>query len=456
MINKSFNFKLSPFVHIVPLSNTQYEVLYNALTLGLIVIKKDMVQKLEDICCIEPITLHRLRLTRILVPINNADFEDLEKAKKFFQRKILGVLCLMLTESCNLRCRYCFVEHKFPVNHLFNSLTPEMAKRGIDVFVKHLPESLENGLENPTISFYGGEPLLNLVTFKWALDYIAQLKDRGQFPPNIFLTLNTNGTLISPTIANLLKKYNVSASISVDGPKVIHNKARVDVLGKGSFQRAIKGISILREQGVNVGISCAVAMHNLEHLEEIAEWFISQLRVDVFGFNFLLDGGLPDPSFNLSDYSTILGEKMVKCFQIAREKGKQEERSFRIARSFAEGRIHYYDCGACGQQLVVDPQGRFGPCHAYIHNKRNFIFPDTSINLFSHPLWEEWRQRSPINMKQCQTCVAFGICGGGCPYSAESRKGNIWELDESFCPFARSMVMLLVQEVAEKALSKYN
>ncbi len=360
----------------------------------------------------------------------------------------------MLTESCNLRCRYCFVEHKFPREHIFKSMTPEVAKQGIDVFIRHLPESLENSLVDPTITFYGGEPLINYVTLEWVLEYVSTKKEDGQLPESTFLTLNTNGTLISSKIAKLLKKHSVSASVSLDGPQSIHDIARLDITGKGTFQKAIRGITLLKEYGVDVGISCAVAMHNLEHLEKITEWFINQIGVNVFGFNILLEGGLPEPNFNLYDYSMKLGEKMVRCFQIARENGKQEERSFRLAKSFAGGKIHYYDCSGCGQQLVVDPRGRFGPCHAYIHSKKNFVPFNSSIDLFSHPLWQEWKRRSPLNMEQCQRCIALGICGGGCPYNAESRKGSIWELDEVFCSFACSLVTFLVREVAEKAISK--
>ena len=455
MTKKSLYFKFSPFTHIISLPNSTYEILYNALTLGLVVVRKNIVQRLKQgTYQIEPATIHRLRLARILILEKETGLEDLEEARDFFQRKILGILCLMLTESCNLRCRYCFIEHKFPVNHTFHSLTFDMAKQGIDVFVKHLPESLENGLENPTIGFYGGEPLLNLSTLKQSLSYITYLKDKKKIPSHTALTLNTNGTLISLEIAKFLKEQNVSTAVSIDGPQAIHDRGRPDISGKGSFQRAIEGIALLKECGADVGISCAVTMHNLEYLEEITEWFFDQMEVEVLGFNILLDGGLPDPDFNLNDYSTKLERKMVKCFQIARKKGKQEERGFRLAMSFAEGKVHYYDCGACGQQLVVDPRGRFGPCHAYIHSEKNFVPANPFIDIFSHPLWQEWRKRSPLNMRQCQKCIALGICGGGCPYNAESRKGSIWEIDEVFCSFACSLVTFLVKEVAEKVVSK--
>jgi uncharacterized protein len=300
------------------------------------------------------------------------------------------------------------------------------------------------------------ENLFFYPTLKWSLEYISHLKKIGKIPLNTFLTLNTNATLISSKVARLLKKHNVSASVSVDGPQEIHDSRRIDISGKGSFSRAIKGLKTLKRHGVNVGISCVAAMHNLNQLDKIAEYFFDEIGLDVIGFNILLEGGIPEHKFNLNEYSENLADKLVKCFQLARERGKQEERSFRLARSFAEGRIHYYDCSACGQQLVVDPRGRFGLCHAYVHNENSFFEANPSVNLFSHPLWKEWKQRSPLNMEQCQKCIALGICGGGCPYNAEVRKGSIWEVDESFCPFVRSLTTFLIKEVARAAISDYS
>jgi len=445
---KEKSFKMSNFSHVVSLSSLDYVAIYNALTMGLVVVRSDLVDALKKgkMGKISSTTFRQLKSAKMVnLPFRN-DASDLDEAKDFFHKKILGVLCLMLTESCNLRCRYCFVEHRFPVTHVFRQMTPDMAKQGIDAFVKRLPESLGNGLRDPVISFYGGEPLLNLPVLKWSLEYISMLKEKGRIPKNTFLTLNTNGTLVTAEVVEMLGKHNVAVSLSLDGHQLIHDMARADTCGKGSFGRALNGVSVLKEGGIDVGISCAVAMHNINQLESSAEFFMDDVGISVFGFNILVDGGLPEPAFDLVKYSENVAEKMVNCFRLARQKGKQEERSFRLAKSFADGFIHYYDCSACGQQLVVDPRGRFGPCHAYLHSDKNFFFPDHRFDAFSHPVWEEWRKRSPINMQQCQNCIALGICGGGCPYNAEARAGSIWEVDESFCPFARSMVTFLVKE----------
>ena len=143
-------YKLSPFVHQLPLTNNEYQTLYNALTLGLVVVRKDVVRAINKGLWqkINPATLRHLQMIKAVILTEETGFKELQKAQKFFKRNILGVLCLMLTESCNLRCRYCFIEHKFPKGHRFNSMNFEMAKCGIDVFIRHLPESLENGLIN--------------------------------------------------------------------------------------------------------------------------------------------------------------------------------------------------------------------------------------------------------------------------------------------------------------------
>lgn len=460
---KTRNLCFSRYAHAVTLADLDYDAIYNSLSLEVIILQKKVTSLVlkKDFLKINRQTIDKLIGSKILIPQCKNDKEQdqtsfLKEINSSFQKNILGVLCIMLTESCNLRCNYCFVENKFSSSHNFENLSPEMAKIGIDVFANHLSESMNNGLINPIISFYGGEPTLNFSTLKYCLEYIESLKKVQKFPENTTLTINTNGTLITPEIAEVLKQFNVSASVSLDGPEEIHNNARKDIYGKGSFQNVLKGIRILREHAIPVGISCAVSMHNLNQLKEVTKWLISEMKIKVFGFNLLLDGGVPDPSFELAEYSKKIAQGMVECFKISRAKSVQEERTFRLARSFAEGKIHYHDCGACGQQLVISPTGKFGLCPAYIHSGKNFLLPEPGINLFTHPLWQEWRQRSPITMNACQDCIALGVCGGGCPYNADIRNGSIWHVDESFCELARSMTTLLIKEVAKNTISEYN
>ena len=107
----------------------------------------------------------------------------------------------------------------------------------------------------------------------------------------------------------------------------------------------------------------------------------------------------------------------------------------RKLKPFVERKLHLKDCGAIGNQIVLAPNGDIGPCHAFIHSKEYFnhsVYED-KINLQDDPIYKEWSERMPINIKECQDCPAIGVCGGGCPYQAKITKGSIWKLDDRMC-----------------------
>lgn len=454
--------RVSSFAHCIGI-NQDYSAIYNALTLGLVIVRNDIAEQITTKEVTYPTkeegspetqrTIDELLRCRILLKSDQSEDEDYLRAKEHLERNIIGTLSLMLTDACNLRCSYCFVENRLPEEHDFSFMSKGDARNGIDLFVRHLPESIENGLEEPIINFYGGEPLMNFGVLEWALGYIDELIENNRLS-KLRLTLNSNAILIDERIADTLKKHNVAVSVSIDGPEEIHDAARIDCFGKRSFERTMRGYSLLKDLGVDTGISCAVDEHNIDVLEDIVRWYINNLDVKIFGFNPLLEGGIHSAVFSWRDYSKKIGEKFVNCFRICRENGVHEERTMRLASCFAEGKIHYRDCSACGQQIVVEPKGEIGICHAYLDPKKYFIPYSPDLNLFKHPYWQEWRKRSPISMKECRPCIALGICGGGCPYNAEIRNGSIWKLDEVFCEFAKSMVNFLIRDVAERVLGE--
>jgi len=124
----------------------------------------------------------------------------------------------------------------------------------------------------------------------------------------------------------------------------------------------------------------------------------------------------------------------------------------RRVRPFMARQFHCKDCMGVGGQLVVTPSGRIGPCQATLGLNDGRHFPldvrtlaekgdDVSASdVYQHPLFAEWCQRFPLNMRQCADCVAISVCGGGCPYAAQVSSGSIWEIDERVCPQAKDVL----------------
>lgn len=110
-------------------------------------------------------------------------------------RKSLRVL---ITNKCNLSCSFCNQKEQM-------SSYPKPIKNLEDVLLRHLDE---NNYDEFCIS--GGEPLLDISTLEKVLGVLIPLNKR--------ITINTNATRLTPTLAYNLSKFdNIHLQISIDG-----------------------------------------------------------------------------------------------------------------------------------------------------------------------------------------------------------------------------------------------
>ncbi|MEM4330751.1 MAG: SPASM domain-containing protein [Candidatus Pacearchaeota archaeon] len=339
----------------------------------------------------------------------------------------IRLMYLFPTDRCNLRCEYCFIENSFNKDYSFANMPKEIMKRGLDLFFKISSKNLN---EDKRIIFYGGEPLLNWSVVRFGIDYIRRHKTF--YDTDIHLI--TNGTIMNEDIAKFLKETKVNVSLSIDGPREVHDLARRSSDGSGSYLNIKKTYEILKKEGVdNIGISLTVHKFNVENLPNIVEELVKTFDIKGIGFNFLTDFYSSKNPFSVD--INLATSRVLEAFDFLRNKGIYEERIMRKLRPFVEKEFHLKDCGAIGNQIVISPDGRIGPCHAFISSKEYFnhdVFED-NIDLLNDSVFLEWSKRMPINMEKCKNCAAIAICGGGCPYQAKITKESIWDLDERMC-----------------------
>ncbi|UJG44259.1 MAG: TIGR04084 family radical SAM/SPASM domain-containing protein [Candidatus Heimdallarchaeum endolithica] len=128
---------------------------------------------------------------------------------------------LVTTNRCNFYCQYCQNEPHpdLPVNANWD--------------LKQLKEFLSQD-PNPTIAFYGGEPLLNLKLIKEVMNEI----DAEHY------TIQTNGWFLDKLPTEYLVRFS-TILISIDGDKDITDANR----GKGVFDKIKENIGIIKEKG---------------------------------------------------------------------------------------------------------------------------------------------------------------------------------------------------------------
>jgi uncharacterized protein len=343
-------------------------------------------------------------------------------------------LQIILTNECNFKCKYCYIKGNRDFDPEY--MTEDTAKKGLEVFAK-----LTENANSISITFYGGEPLLNADIVYSSMRYVRKLERHGVFRRPVNMVLQTNGVLINSDTVNTLLETKANVSVSIDGPKHLHDVARRDSAGKDTFDKVLAGYSKLREAGINPGISCTLNQFNIGHINEIAEFISGELGSSGFSFNPLL------PMINSGNPLDVADEfvvsQLINAFRNLRDKGVYEGRIMRRLKPYIDREFYFRDCMAVGGQIVLTPNGKIGPCHAFLGINEFFplsieeLYSRLSLlnsdDIYKNALFDDWLHRFPLNMEKCAGCFAIAVCGGGCLYASFVNDGSIWEVDERVC-----------------------
>ena len=143
----------------------------------------------------------------------------------------IQTLVMNLTNQCNLSCQYCY---EFGADKVATPegkpkfMDLETAKTSVDFL---LAESGDR--RSIHITFFGGETLMNFPLLKEVVAYANQRA--AEQDRHIDFSLTTNATLLTPTIIEFLSDNHIGVTVSMDGPKEMHDHLRVFSNGKGSY-----------------------------------------------------------------------------------------------------------------------------------------------------------------------------------------------------------------------------
>lgn len=452
------NLKQSPFLHVVSLDDgSNYVALYNSLNLEVAFLKRDFVnecQQGQTWCASDDNSkeiLNSLTKIGLLIKESVDGYEEYHNYQTALREPAINVLYLLISDACNIRCRYCFFLASMPCDYRFSVMTRENAISALNLFARCVKKSIANGHPEQHIVIYGGEPTLNKGVLLAALRYIDALKTQGLLPESIAITLNTNGVLLDDEIIDQCKLSKVVIAISIDGPKEIHDQMRVYPSGKGTFDDVIHSYRLAQRKGAKIGICVTIDKHNLFLTKKIVCWLADELDAKGLGFNILIENSNNQTDSERSYYAETVAQELINGFKAARAMGIYEDRMMRRVKSFLEKRPVLSDCGGCGLQIVVSPDGKIGVCQAFCGGKEFFVTePFETFEPENHYFWKQWRKRSPFSNESCKACIALGNCGGGCPYNAYRLKGDINALDERFCVHAKTTTLFLIRDLWEK------
>ena len=184
-----------------------------------------------------------------------------------------------ITNRCNARCSFCFIDFDDP-----NTFKGELSIEEIDKLTKTLGNSLLN------VNFTGGEPFA-----RSDLTEIAKLYIKNTTIQSIYIT--TNASLpdrienFVKEIASLEKKIELGIQISIDDFPNEHNKVRKI---KNLFDHCIDTYFRLKKYGeyVNPSVSITVTHENCDNIKNIFEYLFVKCKVDSIKCAIVRDEGV--------------------------------------------------------------------------------------------------------------------------------------------------------------------
>ena len=305
-----------------------------------------------------------------------------------------------VTRRCPLSCAHCY-------NNL--PMGDRAARRSELSFEEHcriLDEMAEAGCL--WLLFTGGEVFAR----KDFLDIYTHAKRRG-----FLVTLFTNGTLVTPKVADYLAEWRPFAvEITLYG----HTRETYERLTgvPGSFDRCRRGIELLLERKLPLALKTVAVTLNRHEVADMRRY------AEGLGLSFKYDALMsPRIDCSRSPLAVRLSPEEVVGLDLEDPKVVSEWRTFseRFRGPAPGGRRELYRCGGGLTSFAVDPEGKMTICtlsHADSYDLRRGAFREG---------WEDFlmkvRGRPAKSVTKCDACRIRAMCGM-CPANGELENGD--------------------------------
>ncbi|MCI0561777.1 MAG: radical SAM protein [Nitrososphaera sp.] len=153
----------------------------------------------------------------------------------------IDTVLIKVASRCNINCTYCYIYNMGDTG--WADMPSHISQETILAVARALDELTRIQTRPFAVVLHGGEPLL-LGPRK--LDQVLTTL-RSAAPSQCYFGLQTNGILITNEILDICSTNRTTVSVSIDGPKHIHDRVRVGHDAKGTFDKVLGGVNRLRE-----------------------------------------------------------------------------------------------------------------------------------------------------------------------------------------------------------------
>jgi uncharacterized protein len=367
----------------------------------------------------------------------------------------IELLVIQPTPFCNIDCRYCYLPDR-------NS----KAVVSSETLSKLFSQVFASGWTGDCLSvvWHAGEPMVLPIEFyREAFCMIDRLKPAELEVAHSF---QTNGTLIDKAWCAFLTDRRVGVGVSIDGPKQFHDRHRLTRSGRGTFDRTIAGIRLLRRHKVPFHVISVLSAASMAAPREM--------------FDFYVGEGIERVCFNVEESE---GDHVSESFQEA----GVEAAYYRFLSEFwrlsaaAPGKITFIREieHAIGQvirpsdapfrnQLVepfavtsMDWAGNVSTFSPELLGLKNAAYQDfllgninrdALVDLPHRPNFARMLADIEAGVEMCrERCEYFSVCGGGEPVNKLAENGSFASSETTYCRLIKMRGTDLILDALERA-----
>lgn len=305
------------------------------------------------------------------------------------------------TDSCNLRCEYCF--HNEYINE--NNHCIKMSETTLENMMKTI---LPN-YKSVQFIWHGGEPLIMGIDF-----YRKVIQYQNMYKNETIVTnsIQTNLTLMSNEYAEFFKKYNFGVSSSFDGAK--NEELRHNTLSYENGKR------IWYATGEKSGNVMVVSNKNIDTLIDSYNAF--KKNNTSYIMNPYTKSLLEETSQSSLEISgNGFAEKMIEFYEYwlydtmcnIRVKNFLEILEYVVFKR--KTKCNTTSC--LGRWLCIRPDGTITPCNRYFPDEYSFGNVNDIIDIgqaFESEGFKLLLSQAIMRREKCKDCSIFDYCAGGC------------------------------------------
>jgi uncharacterized protein len=340
-------------------------------------------------------------------------------------------MSLFLTQSCNLRCVYCYGEGgEYGTG---GSMDEKTAFQAVDWMVEQ-----SGKIRKLHIGFFGGEPLLRFPLLKAIVGYAEKkVAEAGKIPA---FHGTTNATLLDDEKIAFLKEHDITFMISFDGTRELQDRQRPFADGRGSYDSALPGIKKLLAAMPKIHGHAIITADTDPKIVRDALLEIGFQDISISPASrslFAEKPGSEQQAARTCHVIDLMEEEAERWVASVKNRDIGDLKALKTCSELYYGimsLLHntrkFHACGAGLGLVAVACSGDVYLCHRFVGRDEYRLG-----SVFDRELKREEYQKSPVkgNNRLCTACFARYYCAGGCKHDNAGSCGSISKPPEDMC-----------------------